>query len=74
MTTTQAIVEHLKSLPESARRQVLRFIEYLESRRSEQSARQDDLPWSEFSLAAAMRGMEDEDSPYSLSDLKEAFR
>jgi hypothetical protein len=26
--------------------------------------------WSEFSLASAMRGMEDEETPYTLADLK----
>ena len=29
--------------------------------------------WSEFSLNSAMRGMEDEESLYSLTDLKETF-
>ena len=74
MTTTQTIVQHLKSLPESARQEVLDFIESLQSRRATHAAPQTDRGWSEFSLAAAMRGMEDEDSPYSLSDIKEAFK
>ena len=29
--------------------------------------------WSEFSLDAAMRGMEGEDSPYTENDIKERF-
>jgi len=34
---------------------------------------QNNMEWSGLSLSSAMRGMENEDSPYSLSDLKESF-
>ena len=74
MTTTEAIVQRLKSLPASAQREVLDFVEFLESRRQEHTVREDEVAWSEFSLASAMRGMEDEETPYTLSDVKEAFR
>lgn len=66
MTTTEQIVNHVKALPESARAEVLDFIEFLESKA--QNTR-----WSEFSLANAMRDMESEESPYSLNDIKERF-
>jgi hypothetical protein len=29
--------------------------------------------WTDFSISSAMRGMEAEDTPYSLDDLKESF-
>ena len=73
MTTTEAILPHLESLPDSAQREVLDFVKFLESRRDELIQREEDAAWSHFSLASAMRGMEDEESPYTLADLKESF-
>jgi hypothetical protein len=73
MTTAQAIFEHLKSLPDSAQREVLDFIKFLESRREELIQREEDAAWSRFSLASALRGMEDEETPYTVADLKESF-
>lgn len=73
MTTTQAILQHLESLPDSARREVLDFVKFLESRREELMLREEDAAWSHFSLASAMRGMEDEETAYTLADLKESF-
>lgn len=73
MTTAQAILEHLKSLPDSAQREVLDFIKFLESRREELIQREEDAMWSRFSLASALRGMEDEETPYTVADLKESF-
>ena len=72
MTTSEAIIERLKSLPDPMQQQVLDFVEFLESRRA--SLDISDTEWNRFSLASAMRGMEDEDSPYTLDDLKESFR
>jgi hypothetical protein len=74
VTTTQGIVQHLMSLSESARQEVLDFVEFLESREAEEVARQDNAQWSRLSLTSAMRGMEGKDSPYTLSDLKEVFK
>lgn len=74
MTTSEAIIQHLKRLPEPAKAEVLDFIEFLQARAPKSAARREELAWSEFSLASAMRGMEDEDSPYTLDDLKESFR
>jgi hypothetical protein len=73
MTTTQAILDHLKSLPDSAQREVLDFIKFLESQREELIQREEDAAWSRFSLASALRGMEDEETPYTVADLKESF-
>jgi len=73
MTTTEAILQHLRSLPDSAQREVLDFVRFLESRREELTQREEDAMWSRFSLASALRDMEDEDTPYTLADLKESF-
>ena len=74
MTTSQLIVQHLRSLPESKHREVLDFVEFLESRDKNRGARGDDDSWTDFSLVSAMRGMDDEDSPYTTADIKESFR
>lgn len=72
MTTAQAILERLKDLPDSAQQEVLDFVKSLESRRAE-LAQEEDVAWSDLSLASAMRGMGDEETPYTLADLKESF-
>lgn len=74
MSTAEAIIDRLKGLPDSAQREVLDFVEFLAARRAESDAREEDLAWSRLSLAAAMRGMEDEEELYTLDDLKERFR
>lgn len=74
MTTAKTIIQRLQALPESTRQEVLDFVEFLESRRHRSAIREEDTAWSEFSLASAMHGMEDEDTPYALADLKESFR
>ncbi len=71
MTTTEAIVQRLESLPASAQREVLDFVEFLESRQKECAVREDEVAWSAFSLASAMRGMEGEEAVYTLADVKE---
>jgi hypothetical protein len=73
MTIAEVIVQRLKLLPASAQREVLDFIGFLESRRQEHTLREGEVTWSAFSLASAMRGMEDEETPYTLADLKEVF-
>ena len=71
MTTSEVIFERLKSLPDPVQKEVLDFVEFLESRRAGPDV--SDAEWNRFSLASAMRGMEDEDSPYTRDDLKESF-
>ena len=63
MTVAEQIMQHLRALPETAQAEVLDFIEFLESRSNKAN-------WSEFSLSQAMRGIESEDSQYSLDDIK----
>ncbi len=74
MSTVETIMQRVKSLPDSLQREVLNFVEFLQSRQRRAAATGEDQAWSQFSLASAMRGMEDEDSPYSLDDLQESFR
>jgi len=66
MSLEQRIIHHIHELPESKKAEVLDFIEYL-------IGKADDRVWSEFSLSSAMSGMEGENSPYSLEDIKESF-
>jgi hypothetical protein len=73
MTTAQAIVQQLSALPEDAQREVLDFVEFIKTRSIGQIERQEESTWSALSLASAMKGMEDEESPYRLDDLKETF-
>ncbi|MCR4319927.1 MAG: hypothetical protein NUV74_06280 [Candidatus Brocadiaceae bacterium] len=58
-----------KILPESKQIEVLDFVEYLRLR----TEKEENIEWIDLSLSSAMRGMEDEESPYSLNDLKETF-
>lgn len=75
MTTAQAIARHVDALPEAAQREILDFVEFIESRtRSPHVVREGDRAWSAFSLSSAMRGMADEPSLYTIADLKESFR
>lgn len=74
MTTAQAIAQHIEALPESAKQEVLDFVEFLASKARPGVVRESDAGWSAFSLASAMRGMEDESSPYTVADVKESFR
>jgi len=74
MTTVEQIAQHLQSLPEPVQREVLDFVEFLKSRSEIPKGREEDAMWAELSLGSAMRGMEDEDSPYMLTDIKESFK
>jgi hypothetical protein len=65
MSLADKIINNIKTLPESKQIEVLDFIEYLKIK----TARQENTGWSNFSLSSAMRGLEKEESPYSLNDL-----
>ncbi len=69
MSLADKIINNVRALPESKQIEVLDFIEYLRVK----TDRQENTGWSDFSLSSAMRGMENEESPYSLNDLKESF-
>lgn len=75
MTTLESIHQYAQMLPDSLQREVLDFVKFLLFKQEQETLpEQDDLEWSNFSLASAMRGMEDEDTPvYTTDDLKEVF-
>jgi hypothetical protein len=69
MNLADKIIKNAKELPELKQIEVLDFIEYLRLK----TERQENIEWSTLSLSSAMRGMENEQSHYSLNDLKESF-
>ena len=69
MSLTEEIIQHIETLPESLKVEVLDFVEYLELKSKEGEEAQ----WSALSLSFAMRGMEKEPSIYTSDDLKERF-
>ena len=69
MRLEEIILKQLQDLPEPEKTEVLNFIEYLQAK-TEKKDRRD---WTIFSLSSAMRDMGDQDTPYSLDDLKESF-
>lgn len=71
MTTAERIHERIQELPEPLQAETLDFIEFLMQR---QTVRNEDLDWSQLSLATAMRDIEDDEDPvYNESDLKEKW-
>ena len=66
MVMNQTIQNYIEKLPASYQETVVDFLAFLLSK----AERQEELEWSRFSLASAMRGMEDEPSEYTLDDLK----
>jgi len=69
MGIAEKIVENIRTLPESKQMEVLDFVEYLKLK----TEKDEELAWENLSISSAMRGMENEDSPYSLNDLRETF-
>ena len=74
MLVTRKIHENVQKLPASFQAEVLNFVEYLLMKSEREVTQENELNWSSFSLASAMRGMEDEDTPiYTMDDLKVVF-
>ena len=73
MTIREAVLQHLQALPESAQAEVLDFVEFLEMKVGIGGNGCEQADWSGLSLSQAMRGMENEPSLYTISDLKEIF-
>jgi hypothetical protein len=74
MNTVEKIIEHLKTMPDSERNEVLHFVEYLKTSAHDRKQSDEDSQWGQFSLESAMRGIEEESSPYSIEDIKEHFQ
>ena len=73
MTVTEQIIQHVQGLPETIQVEILDFIGYLETKVRGNPAISDEKEWTILSLSSAMKGMEDEQSPYSVDDIKESF-
>lgn len=69
MSLAEKIMEYIQTLPESKQVEVLGFVEYLRSKAEKQEIKD----WTDLSLSSAMRVIEEEQTPYSLNDIKESF-
>ncbi len=69
MDIAERLINNLKTLPESKQSEVFDFIEYLKLKTDKEEQKE----WKNFSLSSAMQCMEDEESLYSLDDIKETF-
>lgn len=69
MSLAEKIMKHVQTLPESKQVEVLGFVEYLRAKAEKQEIKD----WTDLSLSSAMRGIEEEQTPYSLNDIKESF-
>jgi len=69
MSLAEKIMEYVQALPESKQVEVLGFVEYLRSKAEKQEIKD----WTDLSLSSAMRGIEEEQTPYTLNDIKESF-
>ena len=67
MDLTAKIIEMIQSLPEEKKLEVLKFIEHISQKEEEKELKQ----WNKFSLNSAMRGLEEEETVYTVEDLKE---
>ncbi len=68
MSVAQTLQEYIQMLPDRLQAEVLDFVKYLLFKQ-----RQEEADWSTLSLTFAMRGMEDEETDYTLNDLREPF-
>ena len=73
MTIKDTVLQHLQALPETAQVEVLDFIEFLEMKAGIGGNDLEQTDWSGLSLSQAMRGMGNEPSLYTISDLKEKY-
>lgn len=75
MTATEQITDRLQKLPPPLQREVLAFIEFLAQKVAQREDASEEAEWTKFSLAQAMNGLENEDSPeYIEADLKEKWQ
>lgn len=75
MTATEQITDRLQMLPPQLQREVLDFIEFLAQRVAQREDASEQAEWTRFSLAQAMNGLENDDSPeYGEADLKEKWQ
>ena len=69
MNITAKLLENINKLPESKQLELADFIERLTQTADDEEG----LNWSDLSVASAIRGMENEEFPYTIDDLKETY-
>lgn len=69
MSLAEKIMKQVQTLPESKQVEVLGFVEYLRLKTEKQEIKD----WADLSLSSAMRGIEEEQTTYTLNDIKESF-
>ena len=74
MTTADKIIQHISILPEYLQVEVLDFVKFIEEKNKALNQSDERSEWSRFSLSHAMRGMEDEQTCYSVKDIKEEYK
>ncbi|VGO17045.1 hypothetical protein PDESU_05639 [Pontiella desulfatans] len=72
MTIAELISQQVKKLSDAGQLEVLDYVEFIEQKYQARSFVAENNDWSEMSVGAAMHGMEDEPSLYSLDDIIEA--
>jgi len=71
MAVVQQTQEAVQRVPTALQAEVLDFVEYLLVKAEREALGEEELAWTGFSLATAIREMEDDETPlYALSDLK----
>ena len=78
MLLIEKLQADVQKLPGDLQQEVLNFVEFLLAKSDQDSARQEEIEWSDAALVYTMRLMDEEegdDAPvYSLHDLKETYR
>ncbi len=70
MTLEERLQQAIHKLPDAYREELWDFVQYLMMK----AERAERAEWAALSLSSALRGMEDEPSPYTLDDLKVRFK
>jgi hypothetical protein len=71
MSTIQSLQQQIAALPNAAQQELASFLDTLSSKY--EPAKQEQREWSDFTLGSAMRGMEDEETTYSVANIKERW-
>ena len=75
MIVTEKINRRVEKLPIEIQLEILDFVEFVAQKAEKQNASEENRQWTDFSLAQAMKGLEDEEIPeYTEADLKEKWR
>ncbi len=69
MSLAEDILEKVKLLPEDKQTEILDFIDFIAKKMDQKERRE----WSQFSLEEAMRGLDTEETLYTVEDIREKF-